>query len=364
MTIQFNKKTIIGLIVGLAVLGFVFYYLSDLVIYIVVAFIISMIGRPLVQWLHGRFKLPFALGSLIALTVILAFVVFVGWLVFPMFIQQGQALVTMDYTQLTSDTYTGFYQLEAWLMGKGITVPESDLKAYIVGGIQQLVQMVSVKDLITNTAGILTSIGMGLFCVVFIAFFFLKDEQLFKNMLFLFIPDRYTDRAENVLHSSEKLLTRYFVGLSIEVICMMIFLSLGLWVFGIDHAVLYGCMGGLLNVIPYLGPVIGAVLAAVFAVINHLEVGFTMDLVWIILKVVIVFAGANLIDNFVLQPLIYSNSVKSHPLEIFFVIIIAGTLTGPGGMIIAIPLYTVLRVIAKEFFKGNKLVDGLTKGIS
>lgn len=364
MTMQFNKKTIIGLIVGLAVLGFVFYYLSDVVIYIVVAFIISMIGRPLVQWLHRRFKCPFALGSLIALLVILAFVVCVGWLVFPMLIQQGQSLVMMDYTQLTSDTYTGFYQLEAWLLGKGINIPETDLKQYVVSGIQQLVQMVSVKDLITNTAGVLTSVGMGLFCVVFIAFFFLKDERLFKNMLFLFIPDRYVNRAENVLQSSEQLLTRYFVGLSIEVVCMMIFLSLGLWAFGIDHAVLYGCMGGVLDVIPYLGPVIGAVLAAVFAVINHLEVGFTMDLVWIILKVVAVFAGANLIDNFVLQPLIYSNSVKSHPLEIFFVIIIAGTLTGPGGMIIAIPLYTVLRVIAKEFFKGNKLVDGLTKGIS
>lgn len=364
MTMQWNKKTIIGLIVGLSALGFVFCYLSDLVIYIVIAFILSMIGRPLVQWLHRRFKLPFALGSLIALAVISAFAVGVGWLVFPMLVQQGQALVTIDYAKLTGDTYAGFHQLEVWLMERGVKVADADLKQYVVSGIQQLVQMVSVKDLITNTAGFLTSMAMGTFCVVFIAFFFLKDELLFKHMLFLFIPDRYTARAENVLQSSERLLTRYFVGLSIEVVCMMIFLSLGLWAFGIDHAVLYGCMGGILNVIPYLGPVIGAVLASVFAIINHLELGFTMDLFWMIFKVIAVFAGANLIDNFVLQPLIYSNSVKSHPLEIFFVIIIAGTLTGPGGMIMAIPLYTVLRVIGKEFFKGNKLVDGLTRGIS
>lgn len=361
MTMQFNKKTVIGLIVALAVLGFVFYYLSDLVIYIIVAFVISMLGRPLVQWLNHRFRLPFALGSVIALAVILTFVVGVGWLVLPMFIQQGQSLVQMDYGQLTSDTYTGFHQFTAWLAEKGIRLSDADIEAYVVTGVQQLIQRISLKDLITNTAGFLTSFGVGLFCVVFIAFFFLKDEKLFKNMLFLFIPDRYTDRAENVLQSSEKLLTRYFVGLSVEVVCMMLFLSLGLWALGIDHAVLYGCIGGVLNIIPYLGPVIGAVLATVFAVINHLEVGFTMDLVWIIVKVVSVFVGANLIDNFVLQPLIYANSVKSHPLEIFFVIIIAGTLTGPGGMIMAIPLYTVLRVIAKEFFKGNKLVDGLTR---
>lgn len=361
---QFNKRTVIGLVIALAVLGFVFYYLSDLVIYIIVAFIISMIGRPLVQWLHRRFKLPFALGSVVSLLVIFGFFVGVSWLVFPMFIQQGQSLVTMDYAQLTSDTYVGFQQLGAWLAGKGVEISETELKTYVADNIQQLVQMINVRAIITNTAGFLTSVGMGTFCVVFIAFFFLKDEKLFKNMLFLFIPDRFVDKAENVLQSSERLLTRYFVGLSIEVVCMMTFLSLGLWVFGVDHAVLYGCVGGVLNIIPYLGPVIGAVLATVFALINHLDVGFTMELVWIILKVVGVFVGANLIDNFVLQPMIYSNSVKSHPLEIFFVIIIAGTLTGPGGMIVAIPLYTVLRVIAKEFFKGNKLVDGLTRGIA
>ncbi len=361
MIMQFNKKTLIGLVVAVAVLGFVFHYLSSLLIYTIVAFVISMLGRPLVQWLNRRFKVPFALGAVIALAVILTFVVGVGWLVFPMFLQQGQALVMMDYGQLTSDTSTGFHQFTSWLADKGIRLSETEVKAYILAGVQQLVQMISLRDIIANTAGFLTSFGMGLFCVVFIAFFFLKDEKLFKNMLFLFIPDRYTGRAENVLHSSEKLLTRYFVGLSLEVVCMMLCLSLGLWALGIDHAVLYGCIGGVLNIIPYLGPVIGAALATVFAVINDLEVGFTMDLVWVIVKVLSVFVGANLIDNFVLQPLIYANSVKSHPLEIFFVIIIAGTLTGPGGMIVAIPLYTVLRVIAREFFKGNKFVDRLTR---
>lgn len=361
MIMQFNKKTVLGLVAAIAVLAFVFHYLSSLLIYTIVAFVISMLGRPLVQWLNRRFRLPFALGAVIALAVILTFVVGVGWLVFPMFIQQGQALVMMDYGQLTSDTYTGFQQFTVWLADKGISLSETEVKGYVLAGIQQLVQMISFKDIIANTAGFLTSFAMGLFCVVFIAFFFLKDEKLFKNMLFLFIPDRYTDRAENVLHSSEKLLTRYFVGLSIEVVCMMLFLSLGLWALGIDHAALYGCIGGVLNIIPYLGPVIGAVLATVFAIINDLEVGFTVELAWVIVKVLGVFVGANLIDNFVLQPLIYANSVKSHPLEIFFVIIIAGTLTGPGGMIVAIPLYTVLRVIAREFFKGNKFVDRLTR---
>lgn len=361
MIMQFNKKTVIGLIAAIAVLAFVFHYLSNLLIYTIVAFVISMLGRPLVQWLNRRFKVPFALGGVIALAVILTFFVGVGWLVLPMFIQQGQSLVAMDYSQLTSDTYVGFQQFAAWLAARGIHISDTDMQGYVITGIQQLIHRISLRDIIANLAGWLASVGVGAFCVVFIAFFFLKDEKLFKKILFLFIPDRYTSRAERVLHASEELLTRYFVGLSIEVVCMMLFLSLGLWALGIDHAALYGCIGGVLNVIPYLGPVIGAVLATVFALINHLEVGFTIDLLWIAVKVLSVFVGANLIDNFVLQPLIYANSVKSHPLEIFFVILIAGTLTGPGGMIVAIPLYTVLRVIGREFFKGNKFVDSLTR---
>ncbi|MDE6307456.1 MAG: AI-2E family transporter [Bacteroidales bacterium] len=160
---QFNKKTLIGLVVAIAVLGFVFHYLSSLLIYTIVAFVISMLGRPLVQWLNRRFKVPFALGAVIALAVILTFVVGVGWLVFPMFLQQGQALVMMDYGQLTSDTSTGFRQLTAWLSDKGIHISETEVKSYILAGVQQLVQMISLRDIIANTAGFLTSFGMGLF---------------------------------------------------------------------------------------------------------------------------------------------------------------------------------------------------------
>lgn len=356
-----NKKTVIGVALAAAALVLVLIYLFNLVVYIAVAFIISMIGRPLVQWLHRRFKCPFGVGSVIALIAIMGFVVGLGWLIWPKFVQQGQTLMSLDYAQLSTDTHTGFLQIENYLTSKGIAVSEDALKTYVIDGVEQLAAAINFKDLVANTAGFLVSFGVGLFCVVFIAFFFLKDEKLFKKMLFLFIPDRYVERAENVLHSCEYLLGRYFVGISIEVLCMMFFLSLGLWICGIEQAVLYGCLGGLLNVIPYLGPVIGAVIAAVFAVVNHLDVGFSMQLGWVILQVALVFTGANLIDNFVLQPLIYSSSVKSSPLEIFFVIIVAGTLTGPFGMILAIPLYTVLRVFAKEFLKGNKIVDSLTR---
>ena len=77
----------------------------------------------------------------------------------------------------------------------------------------------------------------------------------------------------------------------------------------------------------------------------------------------IVFAITQLIDNIVLQPLIYGNSVHAHPLEIFLVILLAGSMAGIPGMILAIPGYTVLRVILREFFNKYKLVETLTKNL-
>lgn len=362
MNIVWNKKTIIGLSIGLIFVFSIFFFLSNLILYTLVAFVVSMIGRPLVQWMHKKLKCPFPIASIVSMVVIIGFIGVVLWFVLPMFIRQGQRLINIDYAQFTSDTYLGFGQLTLWLESKGVYIPETELKTYVMEWLQQFIAKINVQSVISNTVGIVSSFGVGLSCVLFITFFFLKDEKLFKKMLFLFIPDNYTSKVENILKSSELLLTRYFRGLTIEVLCMMTFLSLGLFAFGIDNALLYGCLGGVLNIIPYLGPVIGAVIASIFALINHLDVGFSMDQVWIIVKVVGVFAGSNLIDNFILQPFIYSNSIKAHPLEVFFVIIIAGTLTGPGGMILAVPIYTVLRIIAKEFFRDTKIVKELTKG--
>jgi predicted PurR-regulated permease PerM len=180
-------------------------------------------------------------------------------------------------------------------------------------------------------------------------------------MLWVFVPERYENQAKNILSNSRKLLTRYFAGLLTEVGSMMILLSLTMWALGVKNALLLGCLGGLLNIIPYLGPVIGATLAAILAYVAALSGGFAPELIWIPIKVLIAFSICNLFDNFVIQPIVYSKSVYAHPVEIFLVIMMAGTLAGVKGMIFAIPAYTLLRIIAKEFFNHSKFVTKLTQ---
>jgi predicted PurR-regulated permease PerM len=144
---------------------------------------------------------------------------------------------------------------------------------------------------------------------------------------------------------------------------MMTLISIGLMVFGIKNAIFIGFIGGLMNVIPYLGPIIGASIGAVLGVSGDLGLGLYDNALNTAITVVLVFSVANLIDNFVLQPLIYSKSVNAHPIEIFIVILMAGSLAGIPGMILAVPGYTVLRIVAKEFLSGFKLIDKLTENI-
>ena len=117
---------------------------------------------------------------------------------------------------------------------------------------------------------------------------------------------------------------------------------------------------GLLNVIPYLGPLMGAILGMVLAALSELSFGSYDMMFSSIFYVAIVFLGANIIDNTVLQPQIYSKSVKAHPVEIFLAIIIGGKLAGVVGMIFAIPTYTIIKVIIKQFNSRINIVDFLT----
>ncbi|MBD5396875.1 AI-2E family transporter [bacterium] len=358
-----NKQKIIGILVGLLLLFVAFYWLSDLIVYTLVAFLISMLGRPMVKLFHNRFKFPKTLASITSLVVIIGVLSLIVWLVFPLFLRQVNQLAEIDYSQVLANTSASVDRLLAWLSEKGIEITQEEVSAYVSSVVNQIWNSIHIEGILIGITGSISSLSIGIFSVLFISFFFLRDEQLFRKILFLFIPDRYETRMGNVLNSSERLLNRYFVGISLEVLCMMTLLSLGLWAMGIDNALLYGCMGGFLNIIPYLGPVIGAVLTCLFTIFTNIEAGFTVELFWMIVKVVGVFVACNLIDNFVLQVSIYSTSVMAHPLEIFFVILIAGTLGGIWGMILAIPSYTVLRIVGKEFFKDTKLVRELTRRI-
>lgn len=340
-----------------------FYFFADIIIYILIAFMISMIGKPIVHFLEHRLKIPKSWGSLITLVLFVVIFLFLCWIIIPLIAEQFEALINLDYTQIAASLQIVLSDVQQKLWDYKLLDSNQTLENLLIQNVLNVFKNIHYSSLFNNVIGTASSFFIGLFSVVFVSFFFLKDQKLFYKIILLFVPRTYEEKADNIITNSRKLLTRYFVGLSAEIFSMITLLSLGMWILGVKNALFLGMLGGFFNIIPYLGPLIGATLASLIAYIGMLSGGYSPDAIWVIVKVVAVFSASNLIDNFVLQPIIYSNSVKAHPLEIFVVIMMAGTIGGVVGMILAIPVYTLLRIIAKEFFRNSKFVNKLTENI-
>jgi len=228
-----------------------------------------------------------------------------------------------------------------------------------------LVNQNMIADIFSGITSALGSLAVAFFAISFITFFFLKDANLFNEGVMALVPDKHVAEVENVLHKIQVLLSRYLAGILLDVFIIMTLVTFGLWLVGIEfrHAIICGMFSGVLNVIPYVGPWIGAGFSIAIGIATNINLPFETGLLPLIGYMFLVFLVIQVLDGSVFQPSIYSNSVNAHPLEIFLVIMMAGSLAGIGGMVLAIPSYTVLRVIAKEFFSSFKVVQKLTKHI-
>jgi predicted PurR-regulated permease PerM len=223
-----------------------------------------------------------------------------------------------------------------------------------------------IQNFLGSIVGILGNIVVAVFSITFITFFFLKDQHLFYESILMWIPDKYVDNVTRALNSVKQLLTRYLIGIVIQSTCIMILIDIGMTIVGIDfqQALVMGLILGILNVIPYVGPWLGLFVAIIMGVASHINMDFTSVVIPLIYYMIIVEIITHLIDNVVFQPVIFSNSVKAHPLEIFIVVLASGFAAGIPGMILGIPAYTVLRVFAREFFYGFKAVQKITSSLS
>jgi predicted PurR-regulated permease PerM len=355
--------------IGLVLLGFILWYFKNIVIYILLSLVLSLLGRPVFELL-GRIRirkrcLPAAIRSLITLVILICAIVTFFGIFIPLIVDKAYELSNLDTQQLVAGLQEPLGDLEK-LLGRfkilpqgGFSINELALK------IASKINISSVAGFFGDIAGTVGNVAVAIFSTVFITFFFLKDELLFRRAVLSVIPDHLSDEVTRMMSSTKKLLIRYFGGLVIEV-CGVILLSfIGFLILGIavNDALLMGFLAGILNIIPYIGPIMGGAFAVLIGFVTHLDLPFRTELLPLMIWVVIICAVVQIIDNWIFQPLIYSNSVKAHPLEIFIVFLMAGSLGGILGMIAAVPTYIVIRVFAKEFFNNFKFVQSLTKNI-
>ncbi|QZE14460.1 AI-2E family transporter [Halosquirtibacter laminarini] len=352
-------------------LAVLLWYFSDIVIYILIASVLSVIGRPIkniLEKIHIRnWRMGANLSS--ALTLLFLWVIIIGFFSFliPMFASEAKELSNVDVHSIVNYTLDSLQQLrENYPFIKLPSFDEQSLVALAKGELSQAFDLSKVSNVFSSVFGTLGSLLIMSFSVSFILFFFLKEESMFTQGILLFVPEEYETKVKNTLNNTSSLLKRYVIGIVLEILGIMIFDTIGLTVIGLgfSHAVVVATFAGLMNVIPYIGPWIGAIFGVLVAVATNVNAPFMEITLPLIGLVLLVAALSQIADNIVFQPIIYSNSVKAHPLEIFLVILMAGSLAGVPGMILAIPGYTVIRVVLREFFYGFSFVRKLTKNMN
>jgi predicted PurR-regulated permease PerM len=246
---------------------------------------------------------------------------------------------------------------------KKANIDESELQNILNKEVNKIFSMGDIGNYIKNILSGISDSLIAAFSILFISFFLIKDGNIVDNVVESITPNKYLEKIKTILNETKDLLTRYFLGVVIQNSIIMLIVTIGLMILGVKNALLIGFLAGIFNIIPYVGPLLGGLIGISLAATGQLEVHPDIVLTGFILKALIPFAIAQVLDNFILQPLIFSKSVKAHPLEIFIVILSAGSLAGLIGMIVAVPAYSFIRIVAKEFFNGYKVVQGLTKDL-
>ena len=360
-----NLKFVLGL-VGAVVLLYLVWYFRSIVAYAGIATAISFIGEPIVRLIRsitiGKWRVPSSVAALVTLSLFVLVIIGLGWLFAPLMATQAQTLSQIDFKLVEEYVTKRFANILAFLETYNLSGDARSNEQYLIAHLQNLVKLGDITVLLNNFVGILSTTVVAIFSILFMSFFFLRDAHMVGRIIRAATPDKYLEQTSNILERTRRLLTRYFSGLLAQITLVTLLITLGLSIFGVENFFLIGFLAGLLNLIPYLGPLIGAAIGIFIAVTTSPELA-TGDVSGIALKTAAVFAVVQLLDNIVFQPIIFSNSVNAHPLEIFVVISLAGSLAGISGMILAIPGYTLFRIIAKEFLSGFKIIQSITRNL-
>jgi len=369
-TQQRNVDKLAGYIIKLgilAIIAFTCWYFSSVLIYIVLAFITSLIGQPLMKLMRkvtirGK-AAPDWLLAIVAIIIIFLGIALVATQLVPVVTSVFKEASLFSNMRLPEGNIIN--NINSWIVAAipGLST-DYDAVGVVIDYMKGVVSNISLSGILGSVASAVSGLAIGLFSVAFISFFFLKDDKLFGNIIAALTPDQMESSVKKAIFDTEQLLSRYFVGILLEMLCVGLADFLGLWIIArvnIGYAIGIGFMAGILNLIPYIGPLIGEVMGVLLCLVLKYGAGIGLDVnIWIFaLIVLLIMLSVQLIDNFILQPLIYSTSIQATPLEIFVVILVAGHIGGIWGMLAAIPAYTVIRVVAGIFYRDKKIVRRL-----
>ena len=356
----YHKNKLFFLIVITAAIGFLVWYFSNIVIFIIVATVISIVGGPLVDLFDrikiGRFAIPRPLSVILTLILILALFFGMFSLFIPLVVNEAQMISNIDGQKLM-DYFQGDIKslrmllIRYGIMPRGVTIETAAKQAVL-----KIIDVGMFSNVVSSIISFTGTFFFNLFSIIFLSFFFLKDNKMLPRLILLITPEKYIEQTKNIMYKSKDLLSRYFIGLIFQIILNILTYSIALYIAGVENPLVIGFFTGVIIIIPYLGGIISMLMGVILGLTGVIAMGDYAMIVPMAVKILVAMFIVQTIDNNVFAPLIQGKSVKAHPVEIFLVVIAAASLGGILGMVIAVPAYGFVKIVAMEFLNNFKLI--------
>lgn len=361
----YNRYKLFFVLLFLGIGAFLIWYFSQIVIFIIVAMVLSIIGTPLVDLIDkiriGKIRFPHGLS--VAITLILMIILFFGLFSFfiPLVVREAGMISQIDTQKLIEHFHSEIAWLQTNMRQYGIIPRGATLESSIKAMIIKLIDFDLFSNLLSSIISFTGTFFFNVFSILFLTFFFLYDYTMMPRFLLLIIPEKYEEQTRNVMLRSKTLLARYFIGLIIQILANIITYSIALLIVGVQGALVIAFFAGIIIIIPYLGGIIAVITGVLLGLTGVISEG-NYDQIWpMVIKIIVAMLLVQAIDNNLFQPFIQGKSVKAHPVEIFLVVIAAASLGGIPAMIVAVPAYGFLKIVATEFLSNFRLIKEIKK---
>lgn len=316
-------------LIGLYVVGMILFLGSGIITPLLLAFFISLVMLPVLNFFK-KCKLPEVLA--ISLCVLMLFIVvgLIGW-----FFSTQIANLVSDFPQLKSNVTKHLNTISEWINRKTHFSSERQL-ALINEQSNKLLNYAG--GMMSGAAASLTSVFVLLGLMPIYIFLILFYKNLLLKFAFMWFPHSSHEKLEDAMKETQVIIKSYLVGLLIQITYITVLLGGLLMVFGIKHALLIGVIFAILNLIPYVGALIGNIIGVLLTLTSSTEI-------WPIFTVLIVIAVVQFLDNNILMPRIVGSKVKINALSTIVGVIIGGAIAGISGMFLSLPIIAVLKII-------------------
>jgi predicted PurR-regulated permease PerM len=359
------KNRLFFLILFTAALGFLVWYFANIVIFIIVAGVISIVGAPVVDFFDkmkvGRFNFPHVLSVSITLLLFLLLIFGMFSLFIPLVVSEANMVSNIDGNALAAYFQQDISGLQSMLVRYGIMPRGATIESTVKQAILKIIDLGMFSNVLSSVISFTGTFFFNFFSVMFLSFFFLQDNKMLPRLILLLTPEKYFDQIKNVMFKSKELLSRYFIGLIIQILANMVTYSLALYIIGVKSPLVIGFFTGIIIIIPYLGGIISMIIGVILGVTGVISTGDYALIMPMAIKIIVAMFVVQTIDNNVFAPLIQGKSVKAHPVEIFLVVIAAASLGGILGMIVAVPVYGFIKIVAHEFQSNFKIIHQISE---